>query len=81
MSSIEADHLRDEINQKLVANGYSPKVKSIRIRKYEKSSQAGITSTEISHEFERGHLSETEITRANLFVSRLIREVLDLKRM
>lgn len=81
MSSIEADQLRNEINQKLVENGYVPKLTSIQIRKYVKDSQAGVTSIEISHEFEKGHLSETEITRANLFVSRLVREVLDLKRI
>ena len=81
MSDIEADQLRNEINQKLIASGYSPKLKSVRIRKYDGSPQAGVTSIEISDEFEKGHLSETEITRANLFVSRLVREVLDLKRM
>ena len=78
MSDIEADQLRNEINQKPIASGYSPELKSIRIRKYDGSPQAGVTSIEISHEFENGHLSETEITRANLFVSRLVREVLDL---
>ena len=77
MPTIEAGKLRDEINQKLLANGYNPKLKSISIRKYEGSSQAGVTSVEISHEFEKMHLSETEMGRANLFVSRLIREVLD----
>jgi hypothetical protein len=81
MSNIQEDQLRDEINQKLVANGYNPKLKSIRVHKYNGSSQAGVTSIEISHEFEKGYLSETEITRANLFVSRLIREVLDSIRM
>lgn len=81
MSSIGADQLRDEINQKLATNGYGPKLKAIRIRKYEGSSQAGVTSIEISHEFEKEHLPETEVARANLFVSRLIREVLDSKRM
>lgn len=77
MLPIEADQLRDQINQKLVANGYNPKLKSINIRKHEGNSQAGVTSAEISHEFEKMHLSETEMSRANLFVSRLIREVLD----
>lgn len=77
MSTIEEGKLRDEINQKLLANGYNPKLKSINIRKYEGNSQAGVNSVEISHEFEKMHLSETEMSRANLFVSRLIREVLD----
>ena len=81
MFDIEADQLRNEINQKPIASGYSPELKSVRIRKYDGSPQAGVTSIEISDEFEKGHLSETEITRANLFVSRLVREVLDLKRM
>lgn len=77
MSSILTNQLRDEINQKLIANGYNPKLKSIHIHEYGRSTQTGVTSMEISHEFEKGSLSETEITRANLFVSRLIREVLD----
>ena len=77
MPTIEAGKLRDEINQKLLANGYNPKLKSLSIRKYEGNSQAGVTSVEISHEFEKMHLSEAEMGRANLFVSRLIREVLD----
>ena len=77
MLNIEAGKLRDEINQKLLANGYNPKLKSINIRKYEGNSQAGVTSVEISHEFEKMRLSETEMSRANLFVSRIIREVLD----
>jgi hypothetical protein len=77
MPTIEADQLRNEINQKLAANGYNPKLKSINIRKYGGTSRAGMTSVEISHEFEKMHLSETEMSRANLFVCRLIREALD----
>ena len=77
MHKIEADQLRDQVNQKLAANGYIPKLKSTNIRKYEELTKAGMTSIEISHEFEKMYLSETEMSRANLFVSRLIREVLD----
>ena len=76
MSNTNADQLRDEINQKLATNGYSTKLKSIQISNQHGNSKTGVGSMEISHEFEKGYLSETEIVRANLFVSRLIREVL-----
>ena len=76
MSNNNADQLRNEINQKLAANGYGAKLKSIQISNQHENPKTGVGSMEISHEFEKGYLSETEILRANLFVSRLIREVL-----
>jgi hypothetical protein len=76
MSGANADQLRDEINHKLATNGYGTKLKSIQITNQHGNSKTGVGSMEISHEFEKGYLSETEMVRANLFVSRLIREVL-----
>lgn len=74
MSSTKEDNpLRDELNKKLAANGYRPRLRSVKRITYE-GQQNAVRSNQISHEFEKGEFDSTEIRNANLFLKRLIKE-------